>query len=317
MSPQEKQTSFFEFASRINANPKKNILGESMFSDVRGLTFHDLENGWLQTGYGELGTSGLGLWRVESTGHFIELGETDSTTIILPVRGKIDTRAGDIVRSASAGDVLLLGPGKRNTQVGPFSGDAYEAYVVLLKPRQASKLGADYVALAKPGSGAYSYMRYLFGELARKQTPLLKSDVQNAASVLLLEHIHTLFEQPEAVELSGEAGPKALRMAEDIMASRFGEALSISMIARNVGVSQRALQLAFKRYREITPRERLNRIRLSEARNRLISSNDGESVSNIALECGFAHLGRFAETYRNAYGEAPSQTLRNARSAER
>jgi len=169
--------------------------------------------------------------------------------------------------------------------------------------------------LANPGSGAHTYMRYLFGELARGETPLVKSDVQNAAAILLLEHIHYLFEAPGKVENGTEAGPRALRMAEGIMTSRFGEALSISAIARKVGVSQRALQLAFRRYREMTPRERLNRIRLSKARSCLLSSNDGESVSNIALECGFAHLGRFAESYRNTYGEVPSETLRNARNA--
>ena len=314
MSPQKK-LSFFEVKSRINFNPAKNIIGTSMFSDVRGLSFDDSENGWLQTAYGELGTSGIGLWRVQSTGHRIELGETDCVTIILPVHGRIDTEAGDAICSAAAGDLLLLGPGKRNTRVGPFSRNAYEAYVVLLKPQLARQLDGDCIALANPGSGAHTYMRYLFGELARGETPLAKSDVQNAAAVLLLEHIHSLFEVPGAAENGTDAGPRALRMAEGIMTSRFGETLSISAIARNVGVSQRALQLAFKRYREMTPRERLNRIRLSKARSRLLSSNEGESVSNIALECGFAHLGRFAETYRNTYGEVPSETLRNARSA--
>ena len=314
MNPQEK-SSFFEFKSRINANPVRNIIGTSMFSDVRGLAFHDSESGWLQTGYGELGTSGLGLWRVKSTGHRIELGETDCVTVILPVHGRIDTEAGDTICSASAGDLLLLGPGKRNTRVSPFSRNAYEAYVLLLKPQLARSLEGDCIALANPGSGAHSYMRYLFGELALGKTPLMKSEVQNAAAVLLLEYIHCLFEVPGVVENDAEAGPRALRMAEGIMISRFSEALSISAIARKVGVSQRALQLAFKRYREMTPRERLNRIRLSKARNRLLSSNDGESVSNIALECGFAHLGRFAESYRNTYGEVPSETLRNARSA--
>lgn len=314
MSPQKK-SSFFEFKSRLNANPARNIVGTSMFSDVRGLTFHDSENGWLQTGYGELGTSGIGLWRVKSTGHRIELGETDCVTIILPVHGRIDTEAGDSICSAAAGDLLLLGPGKRNTRVNPFSRNAYEAYVILLKPQLAKKLGGDCMALANPRSGAHSYMKYMFEELARGDPPLARSDTQNAASVLLLEHIHSLFEVPGAVENGAEAGPRALRMAEGIMTSRFGETLSISAIARNVGVSQRALQLAFRRHREMTPRERLNRIRLSKARSRLLSSDDGESVSNIALECGFTHLGRFAENYRNTYGEVPSETLRNARSA--
>ena len=36
------------------------------------------------------------------------------------------------------------------------------------------------------------------------------------------------------------------------------------------------------------------------------------SVAMIAHACGFQHLGRFAQSYYEVYGEHPSQTLRRS-----
>ena len=36
-------------------------------------------------------------------------------------------------------------------------------------------------------------------------------------------------------------------------------------------------------------------------------------VARLALDYGFAHLGRFSQDYRKLFGEPPSQTLRRSR----
>jgi transcriptional regulator GlxA family with amidase domain len=38
----------------------------------------------------------------------------------------------------------------------------------------------------------------------------------------------------------------------------------------------------------------------------------GETVTGIALECGFGNLGEFAGRYRRRFGEKPSETFRRA-----
>ncbi|MCY1310697.1 Helix-turn-helix domain protein [compost metagenome] len=53
--------------------------------------------------------------------------------------------------------------------------------------------------------------------------------------------------------------------------------------------------------------ERLRHLRLEAARERLLRA-PGLSITEVALEFGFANLGRFASYYRERYGELPSRT---------
>jgi AraC-like DNA-binding protein len=39
----------------------------------------------------------------------------------------------------------------------------------------------------------------------------------------------------------------------------------------------------------------------------------GASVTAVAMNFGFFHLGRFATSYRKRFGESPSETLRHGR----
>jgi len=56
--------------------------------------------------------------------------------------------------------------------------------------------------------------------------------------------------------------------------------------------------------------------RLASARERLRRRAPNELISNIALDCGFQHLGRFSLSYRETYGESPRDTLAQRRVVE-
>jgi AraC family ethanolamine operon transcriptional activator len=90
-------------------------------------------------------------------------------------------------------------------------------------------------------------------------------------------------------------------------------AVSVSALCRIVGCSERGLRNAFYRVHGVGPKRwmlaaRLQVVRraLSEVRTRPIT------VTGVATDNGFYELGRFAATYKQAFGEAPSQTLRSA-----
>lgn len=82
-------------------------------------------------------------------------------------------------------------------------------------------------------------------------------------------------------------------------------------IADQLGVPVRTLQDHVRSTYGSTPSAMLREARLRHA-HRLLSVADAASttVTAIAEECGFGHLGRFANEYRARFGETPAQTLR-------
>ena len=78
-----------------------------------------------------------------------------------------------------------------------------------------------------------------------------------------------------------------------------------------VGVSERGLRNAFHGIRGASPTRCLRAERLEAVRRALIDAADRTAtVTAIATDHGFYQLGRFAATYRHAFGETPSETLR-------
>lgn len=45
----------------------------------------------------------------------------------------------------------------------------------------------------------------------------------------------------------------------------------------------------------------------------LLGARAGSSVTSIALDWGFDHLGRFAASYKKRFGETPRETLKRTR----
>ncbi|MCR0985085.1 helix-turn-helix domain-containing protein [Roseomonas populi] len=83
-------------------------------------------------------------------------------------------------------------------------------------------------------------------------------------------------------------------------------------LASAAGVSPRTLQRRFTGILGASPRTVVQRLRLDLARQTLRAGAE-TSVLDAALRHGFAHPGRFAIAYAEAFGEAPSATLRAGR----
>lgn len=87
--------------------------------------------------------------------------------------------------------------------------------------------------------------------------------------------------------------------------------IGVADIAAAAFVTVRAVQLAFRRYLDITPLEYLRQVRLEHAHQELTEADpDRTTVTAIAADWRFTNASRFSAYYRAAYGVPPTQTLR-------
>ena len=88
--------------------------------------------------------------------------------------------------------------------------------------------------------------------------------------------------------------------------------LSAEVLAEQACMSLRSLYALFDRHLGTTPKHYV-RLRKLERVHACLSdaSCSVRSVTELAMDYGFLHLGRFSETYRQRYGVLPSVTLRN------
>ena len=108
-----------------------------------------------------------------------------------------------------------------------------------------------------------------------------------------------------------------VRRAELFMKQRLTDAITLADLVRSSGVSARTLQSNFMRFRQVSPMQHLRNLRLDLARDRLAEQGRGSLISDIAMDCGFGHLGRFSIAYRQRFGETPSETMRRQRRRQR
>jgi AraC-like DNA-binding protein len=109
-----------------------------------------------------------------------------------------------------------------------------------------------------------------------------------------------------------DASPATLRRAIAFIDEHAHDDIASAEIAAAAGVTIRAVQLAFRRHLDTTPRGYLRRVRLDCAHRQLVAADPHhESVTAVAYRWGFANSSRFAAYYRQVYGVLPSRTLRD------
>jgi len=107
------------------------------------------------------------------------------------------------------------------------------------------------------------------------------------------------------------AAPRSIRLAIQVCEENPEESLTVTEMARVAGVSIRSLQDGFRKYVGMSPTDYLRDVRLNRVREDLLSARAmNTSIADIAFSWGFTHLGRFAKSYHERFGELPSETVR-------
>ncbi|HCN70954.1 MAG TPA: transcriptional regulator [Pusillimonas sp.] len=104
-----------------------------------------------------------------------------------------------------------------------------------------------------------------------------------------------------------------IRRAEEYILMHCHEPITMQDLARHAHISTRSLYKGFQEYKGISPMGFVRRIRLQKVRETLLQARHAGqhvSVTQVALNWGFGHLGHFTRAYRKQFNELPSQTLR-------
>ena len=95
--------------------------------------------------------------------------------------------------------------------------------------------------------------------------------------------------------------------AREYIHEHLAEPILIPNLCSYCGVSLRTLERAFKSSFGMTPNNYVCAARLNEVRRDLLNSDFSDvPIAKIAMWNGFTHMGRFAQQYKEQFGQLPS-----------
>ena len=116
-------------------------------------------------------------------------------------------------------------------------------------------------------------------------------------------------ERPEVI-CRKQAKIDIAKQVQAYLEENYHEIVRIEDLCRATEKEVRTLQRCFRQYFDITITDYLKMIRLNAAHRALSSAQPDEvSVTSIALQNGFTHIGRFSVEYKKHFGESASKTL--------
>lgn len=155
-------------------------------------------------------------------------------------------------------------------------------------------------------TGARAPIRFDARRATRQQA---HAEIVSVLAEALWASVHA--EPPAGTEATRREYSRIVRLAQRYAEDKRGVGFRVEDLCEVVGTSRRTLQNAFNEILGMSPIAYLNRVRLHRVRRDLGQARRAETtVSTVAMNWGFWHLGDFSRAYRNCFGELPSRTLR-------
>lgn len=143
---------------------------------------------------------------------------------------------------------------------------------------------------------------------------VLKSAQYLAANQeLLLLQLASCLAGPAPSLRSAPAHALHLSRAIEYVNAHFADDLHLAEVVKAAGCGVRTLQALFKAEMTCSLTGYITLTRLKAAHGRLTRAKPGDTVTSIAMDCGFSHLGEFSQSYFRTFAERPSETLALAR----
>ncbi len=96
--------------------------------------------------------------------------------------------------------------------------------------------------------------------------------------------------------------------AKEYVHEHLRELIRVTDLCKYCGVSLSTLERTFTSELGINPNGYIQAARLHEVRRELLNANAEDlTIADIAMNCGFTHMGRFSRRYRAHFGRLPSE----------
>jgi AraC-like DNA-binding protein len=180
---------------------------------------------------------------------------------------------------------------------------------------QAARFSLGFDLTTSGGQALLAAVRFLWSELARPggiaTVPLAQEHLEYA----VLAQLVTVIPNNYSEEIARDATTmrqRRVRKVIDLIEAHPEQVLSTGHLAASAGVSERALQLAFRAETGTSPAAYVRSVRLDRVHAELRSGAAAGTVTEVAARWGFFHPSRFAQQYRARFGALPSETLTRA-----
>jgi AraC-like DNA-binding protein len=229
------------------------------------------------------------------TGKFLASGEdaANDKLLFLP-----DGSEAEITTLGLAGSDSIVIPQEKFVEMAEILCPTFH------KPERATVFKGDKVKLRA--------LRKMVVDLVARQDP--GADAEQMSN--LLEQTVTWMgcssgqPSPERLLING-AEASVAKKAQEFIEDHYKETVRLLDICRVTEVGIRTVQRSFREYFGITITEYLKILRLDKCRRELIKTDPShDTVTRIALEHGFSHLGRFSIEFQKRFGQNPSKVLK-------
>jgi AraC-like DNA-binding protein len=217
----------------------------------------------------------------------------------------------------SPGELLLINP---DDPVDLTYSDDCEKFIVKLPSALLDKTCRD-SQWQRPEAGIRFAARHSLQQLDGF-TGLLQLVCSEAESAQTVQQVQEQYTRIIATKLLTLLDNNVSRMVPEQGAASFERILqfiednlkqdiSVEQLAQLAHSSPRSLYALFERHTGTTPKSFIRQKRLEKIHSSLSDpASRVRNITEVALDYGFLHLGRFSESYKNAFGELPSETLR-------
>lgn len=110
---------------------------------------------------------------------------------------------------------------------------------------------------------------------------------------------------------AAKAAPWQVRRVEEYIAANLDRPFDIRNAVSLTGSSARTIYRAFRKHRDYSPMEFSKLLRLQKAWETLHKPGAAETVTDVALSCGFSDISHFSRDFSKSFGVPPSSLLRS------